>query len=479
MNRRMILYMPLQILKAEAFLLLLPACVSLIYGEKSAFGFLICSAGMLALSFPLAHFLKPKDRVIYAKEGFVIVALSWIFMSAFGALPFVISDEIPSYIDALFETASGFSTTGASIVTDLGSMSHGMLFWRSFTHWLGGMGILVFLMALTNTSDRPIHIMRAEMPGPVVGKIVPRAKDTAKILYLLYLGLTVAEAVCLLIGGLDLFESLVYAFGTAGTGGFGLRADSLVGYSTFVQWVITVFMFLFGINFNLYYLFFVRRAGDVVRNRELWTYVGIAAAATVLIYVNTYPLTQNAAVTLKDASFQTAAILMTTGFASVDFNLWPQLSKNILFILMFIGGCAGSTAGGFKISRLMILCKVIRREVVKLLHPRSVKVIRMEGKKVDEAVIHNTCSYLAVYCLCIFIVFFLLSFDAFDLETSFTATVSCFNNIGPAFGAAGPMEGYAAFSGFSKLVLTAAMLLGRLEVFPILLAVSPDTWIKK
>ncbi len=479
MNRKMILYMPLQILRAEALIFLLPALVSFCYGESSAWSFLICAGAALAVTVPLLHFLKPKDQVIYAREGFVIVALSWIAASALGALPFVVSGEIPSFVDALFETASGFSTTGASVVRNVEAMSHGMLFWRSFTHWLGGMGILVFLMALTNMSDRPIHIMRAEMPGPIVGKIVPRAKDTAKILYLLYLGITVVEAVMLVCGEMDLFEALIYTFGSAGTGGFGIRGDSLAGNSAYSQWVVTVFMLLFGVNFNVYFLLWSRRFGEALRNREMWTYFGIAAIGFTVVLINILPQFGSASEAVRASAFQTVSILTTTGFSTVDFDLWPQLSKSVLLILMFIGGCAGSTAGGLKVSRVMLLFKVVRREITKMLHPRSVRVIRLEGKKVEDAVISNTCSYLMVYCVILFSVFLLLSADRFDMETCFSAAAACFNNIGPAFRAAGPMAGYADFSVFSKLVLTAAMLLGRLELFPLLLAFAPATWIRK
>ena len=479
MNRRMILYVSLRILTAEALLLLLPALVSALYRERSGFAFLICAGAGLAVTLPLTRVLKPKNTVIYAREGFVTVALSWIFLSLFGALPFVISGEIPNYVDAVFETASGFTTTGASILTEVEMMSRGCLFWRSFTHWLGGMGVLVFLMALTNMSDRPIHIMRAEMPGPIVGKLVPRARDTAKILYLIYMGLSATETVLLLCGGMPLFDSLIYTFGTAGTGGFGLASDSLVKATPFIQWVITVFMMIFGVNFNLYYLLIVHRAKEALKSGELWTYAAIAASATALVLWNIRNLYASVGGAVRAACFQVASIMTTTGFSTADFDTWPQLSKTVLLILMFIGACAGSTAGGLKVSRVMLLFKILRRELRRMLHPNAVRVIRLEGKRVDDGVLHNTCAYLMAYCVCFLTVFLLLSFDRFDTETAFSASAACFNNIGPALGFAGPMRNYAMFSPFSKITLTAAMLLGRLEIFPILLAFAPYTWVRK
>lgn len=479
MNRRMILFMSMRILTVASLLLLLPACVAMAYHELPGLIFMFCAGAGLLVSVPVSRLVKPKDKVIYAKEGFLIVALSWVIVSVFGALPFVISGEIPRFVDALFETVSGFTTTGASILRDVTAMSHGMLFWRSFTHWLGGMGILVFLMTITNTSDRPIHIMRAEMPGPIVGKLVPRAKQTAKILYLIYLAMTVLEIVLLACGGMPLFEAVIHSMGTAGTGGFSVNPDSIGGYSPYLQWVIAVFMFLFGVNFNLYYLLLIKRWRDVLKSSELWTYTGIAVTAAVLVTLNTLHMTENFSTTVRNAAFQVSSIITTTGYSTVDFDLWPQLSKSVLLLLMLVGACAGSTAGGIKVSRVVILFKVIRREFQKLLHPRAVQVIRFEGKKLEEGVISNTCSYLAVYAACLFTCFLVLSFDRFDMETCFSASAACFNNIGPAFGFAGPMANYADFNVVSKLTLTAAMLLGRLEIFPLLLVLAPSTWIKK
>ena len=479
MNRKMIFFMSLRILMLASLLLLLPAAVAAFYRETCVWTFLACAGGGLLVSTPLSFLVKPKDKVIYAKEGFLIVALSWVIASVFGALPFVVSGEIPRFTDALFETVSGFTTTGATILRDVTAMSRGLLFWRSCTHWLGGMGILVFLMTIANTSDRPIHIMRAEMPGPIVGKLVPRAKQTAKILYLIYLAMTLLEIVLLVCGGMPLFESIVHTMGTAGTGGFGVKPDSIGSYSPYLQWVITVFMFLFGVNFNLYYLLLIKRWRDVLKSSELWTYAGIAFSAAVIVTINTAHLADNLPTAIRNAAFQVSSIITTTGYSTVDFDLWPQLSKTVLLLLMCIGACAGSTAGGIKVSRVIILFKVIRRELQKLLHPRAVRVIRFEGKKLEDGVINNTCCYLAVYVVCLLTCFFIVSMDRFDMETCFSATAACFNNIGPAFGAAGPMANYADFNVLSKLTLTASMLLGRLEIFPLLLVVAPSTWIKK
>lgn len=481
MNRRMVLYIIGQMIKIESLLLLLPFIVSLIYHEnKSTLGFAVTIVAAITSGLMCTLISNPRSRVIYAKEGFVIVSIAWIVLSAFGALPFVISGEIPSYIDAFFETVSGFTTTGSSILTDVESMSRSCLFWRSFTNWIGGMGVLVLIMAINpNVSDRSIHIMRAEMPGPIVGKLVPRTKDTAKILYIIYMGITIAEIIFLLFGGMSLFEAIVHSFSNAGTGGFGIKADSIGGYSPYIQWVITVFMLIFGVNFNIYFLLIIKRMGSALKSSELMTYFGMIAASVAAITINIYPLYKSVEESFRLASFQVATVITTTGFATADFNLWPTFSKIILFILMFSGGCAGSTSGGFKISRILILIKAIKRELSHLLHPRSVKVIRLEGKKLDEQTIHSVLTYLAVYSLSIIAVLLVLSIEPFDVATTISAAVSSFNNIGPGFNAIGPVESFAAFSPFSKLVLSASMLLGRLEIFPLLLAFSPSTWIKK
>lgn len=481
MNRKMVFYMIGQMIKLEAALLVLPLLVSLIYREhETALSFLITIGIALVLGFALTLIFRTKNRVIYAKEGFVIVALTWLALSAVGCLPFIISGEIPSFFDAFFETVSGFTTTGASVVIDVESMSHGILFWRSFTHWIGGMGVLVFIMAIIPTvTDRSIHILRAEMPGPIVGKLVPKTKDTAKILYLIYIIMTAVEIVLLLIGGMPLFESTVHAFGTAGTGGFGIKADSIAGYSPYLQWVITIFMLLFGVNFNLYYLALIRHFHSIFKSRELWCYIGIFAAACFAITIDIYPMYQNFSESLRLAAFQTSSILTTTGFATADFNIWPGFSKAILFLLMFIGGCAGSTAGGLKVSRVILLFKIVRKELLHILHPRSVAVIKFEGKKVDNPTLNSVSTYFVLYIFGILGIFLILCLEPFDLETNLSATVSCFNNVGPGLSLVGPASNYSAYSPLSKLMLSFAMLLGRLEIFPLWFTLTPSTWSKK
>ena len=480
MNKRMVFYMLGRIIYLEAFVLTLPLICSVIYREKCTFAFIITIAIALICGFILTFFNKPKDKTIFAKEGFVIVALAWILLSAIGALPSYISREIPSFTDAFFETASGFTTTGASILKDVEALSKGILFWRSFTHWIGGMGVLVLMMAIAPTeSGRTIHIMRAEMPGPIVGKLVPRIRSTAKILYLIYLVMTAVQIILLLCGGMPLFQSLIYSLGTAGTGGFSCDAESLAGYSPYIQWVIAVFMVLFGINFNLYYLLLMRKARAVFGSEEFWTYIGIVIFATTAITYNLFPIYNNISDSLRHAAFQVATIISTTGYTTTDFNLWPTLSKGILLLLMFSGACAGSTAGGLKISRIVLLFKQSRSNLKRMLHSRSVDAIRFEGKKIDRETITNVSTYFAVYCFCIAVIFVILcAFDSFDLETNISAVVSCFNNIGPGFSVVGPMGSYADYSIVSKWALSAGMLLGRLEIFPLLLLFAPSVWTK-
>lgn len=481
MNRRMVFYMLGNILKLEAVLLLLPALCSLIYREnRTLIAFLITTAIALVLGFGLTLLNKPKNKTIFAKEGFVIVALTWISLSAVGALPFVISGEIPSYTDAFFETASGFTTTGASIITDIESISHGVLLWRSFTHWIGGMGVLVLFMALLPTdTGRTIHIMRAEMPGPIVGKLVPKIRSTAKILYIIYIILTALQCTLLLLGGMTLFESLIHTFGTAGTGGFGIKADSIAGYNPYLQWVITIFMLIFGVNFNIYYLILMRKIRPIFKNEEFWVYVSIVVIATAAITANIYPIYQNFAESLRLSAFQVATIISTTGFATADFNLWPTLSKGILFLLMFTGACAGSTAGGLKISRMVLLFKQVRSHLRHMLHPRSVESVRLEGKSVDKETLSGVTTYFALYFICFTTIFIIISMaDSFSLETNISATAACFNNIGPGLDAVGPTSNYAGYSTISKWALSVGMLLGRLEILPMILLFAPSAWIK-
>ena len=477
MNRRMVFYTVGHIATVEAALLLLPALVSLIYLEKSGISFLITAALSLTVGLAFILLFKPKSRMIYAKEGFAIVAYAWLLMSAIGALPFVIGGAIPSYVDAFFETVSGFTTTGASILTNVEALDHCMLFWRSFTHWIGGMGVLVLVTAVVpNIADRSLNILKAEMPGPTVGKLVPRSRDTAKILYWIYFGMTFILTVLLIVGGMPVFDSIVHAFGTAGTGGFGIKADSIASYSPYLQWVITIFMFLFAINFNLYYLILIGKFRAVFKSDELSFFILLVLSSIGVIAVNILPAYESFSEALRASAFQVCSVVSTTGYATADFNLWPGLSKAILLILMFVGGCAGSTGGGLKAVRVVILIKSIKKELKKLLHPRSIKSVMSEGKKLDDETLSGVTSYFAVYTLCIMVVFLLLSFEPFGFETNFTASVACFNNIGPGLADVGPAASFAQYSDFSKIVLSFAMLLGRLEVFPLLLGLNPLIW---
>ncbi len=489
MNYRMIFYMIGRLLQLESVLLLLPAAVCLIYGDGGLAAMLISAAVAAAVGTAMTLLRRPKNQTIYAKEGFVIVALSWLLLSAVGALPFVISGALPSFVDAFFETVSGFTTTGATVATTLRpmgealGMSHGVLFWRSFTHWIGGMGVLVLMMALVPTgSGRTIHVMRAEVPGPIVGKLVPRLRDTAKILYLIYLAMTVAEILCLCVAGMPLFDSMVHTFGSAGTGGFGIYSTSIGEYNAACQWIITVFMWLFGVNFNVYYLLLIRNFRSALGSRELWVYGGITLATVAGVTLSVMPLDAYATVeeTVRHAAFQVSSIITTTGYATTDFNLWPMFAKCVLVLLMFIGACAGSTGGGLKVSRVMLVGKSVGRELKRLIHPRSVGVIRLEGKRVEESVVQSATAYVALYFLLFGASFLLLCLEpAFDLESNFTAVAACINNVGPGLGAVGPNGSYADYSALSKIVLSFAMLLGRLEIYPLVLTLLPGTWTKR
>ena len=480
MNYRIVLYMVGRILQIEGALLLLPLAVSLIYGEACWQVFLITALLSLAVGFTVTHIFKKDDQMIFAREGFAIVSLAWIVLSLVGALPFYISREIPYFADAFFETVSGFTTTGASILQDVEVMSKGLLFWRSFTHWVGGMGVLVFVMAIfPQESGRSIHIMRAEMPGPIVGKIVPKIRDTAKILYLIYVVMTAIEVVFLLFGGMSLFESVVHSLGTAGTGGFSVKSNGIASYSPYIQWVITIFMLLFGINFNLYYLMLIKRFSAAFKSSELWCYLGIVLVAVTAISFNIYPLYQNVSDVIRASSFQVASIITTTGYSTVDFALWPSLSKMILIVLMFIGGCAGSTAGGIKVSRVLLGFKSVVKDLKKMIHPRSVGTVRYEGRALDQATSNGIASYFTVYFLLFFVLLILISFEPYDFETLFSALAACFNNVGPGLSLVGPSSNFGFFSTFTKYLLSFAMLFGRLEIYPMLLALTPSFWKKK
>ncbi|MBQ3791712.1 MAG: TrkH family potassium uptake protein [Clostridia bacterium] len=485
MNRKLVFQSTGKIIFLESLFLLLPALVSLIYlktdGIRPLWSFLLTAGIGLAVGLPLMLFLRPNTKNLFAREGFAVTALSWLSLSLLGCLPFLFSGEIPSFFDAFFETASGFSTTGASIVTDFTVLSHGVLFWRSFTHWIGGMGILVLIIAIFPTSSgRNIHILRAEMPGPIVGKLVPKARRTAAILYGLYIGLTVLEFLFLLFGGLPVFESIVFAVGTAGTGGFAVLPDSIASYTPYVQWVITAFMFLFGVNFNLYYLLLIRRAKQAFKSSELWTYSVVIVCASVMLFLNIRSLYPTVSEAIRHSVFQTISIITTSGFGTASINNWPTFSKGLLLLLMFLGGCAGSTAGGLKVSRVMLLFKSVKQDLKKMIHPRAVTTVHLEGKPVDERTLNVTRNYFILYCILLALLTLLLSVfapEGFTFETNFSAAVSCFNNIGPAYGAAA--DSYAGFPDVCKVFLSVAMLLGRLEIYPLLIGLSPSTWTKK
>ncbi len=480
MNRKMVLYTVGRIILLEGLLLLIPLAVSLYYRESAtAFAFSVTVVVALVIGAVLMLFTRYGNRTMYAKGGFVTVALSWVALALIGALPFWITGAIPSYVDALFETVSGLTTTGASILSDPSLLDRGLLFWRSFTHWIGGMGVIVLMLAVMPAeSGRSIHILRAEVPGPVVGKLVPRLRDTAKILYLIYLALTVIQIVFLLCGGMPLFDSVLHAFGTAGTGGFGIKADSVAGYSPYLQWVIAIFMLLFGINFNLYYFLLLRRVKPVLQSSELWCYLAIVLVASGVVVGNVLPLYDTFSETLRHSVFQVSSIITTTGYSTTSFATWPVLSKSVLLILMLIGGCAGSTAGGLKIARVMLLFKTVGRDLKKMLHPRSVGVVQVSGKSVDEQTLAGASSYFILYMVLMIATFFVLSFEpAMSIEANLSAAVSCFNNIGPGF--AEISTSFAGYSDVSTGVLTLAMLFGRLEIYPILFALTPSVWGEK
>ena len=438
---------------------------------------------ILLVGSALLLFSRGGNRMFSAQEGFAATGLSWIFMSAFGALPFFLSGQIPSYVDAFFEMVSGFTTTGASILTDVEALSRCNLFWRSFSHWLGGMGVLVFLLAVVpgarKNGGTGIYLMRAESPGPSVDKLTPHLRQTAMILYGIYILLTVLCIVCLLLGGMPVFDSFCIAFGTAGTGGFAIKNSSMGGYSYFLQTVVTVFMFLFGVNFSLYYMLLLRKFKAVFKNEELRLYFGIAAGSIVLIAINISRMYNTVYEAVHHAAFQVVSIMTTTGYGTVDFEQWPAFSKAILLSLMFIGASAGSTGGGLKVSRVLLLMKSIRRTIRKALHPRRVQPVYMDGRAVSEEVCDNVNAYLAIYCVILVLSFAIISVDGFSIGTNFSAVASCFNNIGPGFELVGATQNFSIYSDLSKIVLSLDMLLGRLEIFPLLLLLSPDTWSRR
>ncbi len=472
----MIGYVIGRILVTEAALLALPAVTALAYGE-SLRPFLLTALLLVAVGLVMGR-KKPARTALYARDGFAVVALAWLLMSAFGALPFVLSGDIPFYVDAFFETVSGFTTTGASILTAVEPLSRSGLFWRSFTHWVGGMGVLVFVMAILPMTDgHGMHLMRAEVPGPSVGKLVSRMSDSAKILYGIYLVMTVLEIVLLMAGGMPLFDSCIHAFGSAGTGGFSNRNLSVGAYdSAYFDVVIGVFMLLFGVNFNLYYFLLIKRFKDVFHSEELRAYLGIVAAAVIAIAVDILHIYGSVGRSLRYAFFQVSSIITTTGFATADFNTWPTLSKGILVVLMFVGACAGSTGGGVKVARVVILVKSSLADMRKMLHPNAIATVRFEGKPLTERSVRGVHVFISVYVLVFAVSFLLLALEGFDLVTTFTALTACINNIGPGLEVVGPMGNFSQFSPWAKLLLSFNMLVGRLEIFPMLLLCAPSIW---
>ena len=480
MNYKMMGRFLSQTLFVEMLFMIPAAIISLCLGETAAWqAFLLAMAVMLLVTALLYLFCKGAPNALNAREGLVCVGISWIVMSLLGCLPFVFSGSIPHYIDALFEMVSGFTTTGASILPQVENMPKGILYWRSFSHWLGGMGVLVFLLALQpadGNSGFTMHLLRAESPGPDVGKLVPKMRKTAGILYLLYIALTVLNVVFLLIGKMPLFDAVCTAFGTAGTGGFGIKNDSIASYSPYIQNVTTVFMLLFGVNFSCYYLLLLKQFKSVFKDEELRLYIIIVIGSIGLIVWNLWGLYGSFEETLRHAAFQVGSIITTTGYATADFDLWPSFSKMILLGLMMIGACAGSTGGGMKVARVLLLFKSLRRNIRQVLRPNSVHVIRSNNQVVDETVVANTNAYLAAYVIIMVISVVLISLDGFSPTTNISAVFACFNNIGPGLEAVGPTCNFAGFGILSKIVLIIDMLAGRLEIFPILVLLSRGTW---
>ncbi|MCB6545615.1 TrkH family potassium uptake protein [Blautia glucerasea] len=478
MNFRIIAYIVGWVCNFQAIFMVLPCITALVYQEHEFFAFLISMILCLIVGIPLTA-RKPKNKVFYTKDGCVAVALSWLALCIFGSVPFVLSGSIPHPIDAFFETVSGFTTTGSSILTDVEVLPHCILMWRSFTHWIGGMGVLVFLLSLLPLAGGyHMNLMKAESPGPSVSKLVPKVQQTAKILYSIYIGMTLLQIVLLLIGNIPLFDTLCIAFGTAGTGGFGIKNDSMGSYSIYCQIVTTIFMILFGVNFSAYYLVLTKKIRQALKFEEVRYYFGIIAAAILVIGLNTMHLFQNLGVSIQQAAFQVGSIITTTGFSSADFNQWPALSKTILVLLMFVGACAGSTGGGIKVSRILILCKAAKKEFQLYLHPNAVKKIKMDQKTITHDILRSTNIYLTLYLLIFAVSILLISLDNFDMTTNFTAVTATLNNIGPGLEIVGPMGNFSSFSYFSKCVLIFDMLAGRLEIFPLLLLFFKGTWKK-
>ena len=478
MNYRMVVFVLGRIFLVEAAMMLLPMVCSALYGEWYMLPAFLLPAVILLLLGLAASLRTPKNTTIYARDGLAIVALVWVLMSAFGALPFVISGEIPAFADAFFEMVSGFTTTGSTILIDVEALSHGALFWRSFSHWVGGMGVLVFAMAvLPMTDGRAMHLMRAEVPGPTCGKLSSKLSDSAKILYGIYFAMTAVEVVFLCAGGMSLYESLIHSFGTAGTGGFSCRGLSIGAYQNpYFEWVIGIFMLLFGINFNLYYFILMRHFREAFGSEELRAYLGIVLFSTVTIAADILSMVGSVGEAVRTAFFQVSSIITTTGYATTEFNLWPTYSRVLLLLLMFVGGCAGSTAGGLKVSRVIIFFKAARQDLNKMLHTHAVTTIRFEGKPLDEKTLQGVHNYFNVYMLLVMLSTVLVSLDGFDLTTTFTAVITCLNNVGPGMELVGPMGNFSHFSDPVKYLLSFDMLAGRLELYPMLALFAPRLW---
>ncbi len=479
MNYKMVFRAIGRLLIVEALLMFLPLFVSLYYNENTEYAFLI-TIGLLILTGLIMISPKTENKRIFAREGFVVVSLSWVLMSLFGALPFIISGAIPNPVDAIFETVSGFTTTGASILNDIEALPKSILFWRSFTHWIGGMGIIVFVLAILPRNDmQSMHILRAEVPGPTVGKLVSKTVVTARILYIIYAVMTVAEIIALLCCKLPLYDSITTAFATAGTGGFSVRNASIAAYNNLsAEIVITIFMALFGINFNLFYLLLIKQFRRVFKSEELWTYIAVIVGAVALITFNIYPMVESLGTALRQAGFQVVSIITTTGFVTADFGQWPVLSQMIIVMLMFLGACAGSTGGGLKVGRMIILVKAAFRELRRAINPNRVKAVKLDGAIIDKDVVITSSTYFVIYMFVIGISTLLLSVNNFDFTTIVTAVVTCINNVGPGLAAVGPVENFADFNDFSKIILALNMLIGRLEIFPMLILFMPATWRK-
>lgn len=460
-----------------SLLFIVPAFVCLIYKEYfECIIFLCIGAAEAVAAFPFSK-IKTKRTGLYTREGMAVAALIWIVLSAFGALPFVITGYIPNYINAFFETVSGFTTTGASILPEVEKLSKGMIFWRSFTHWVGGMGIVVLAIAIMPSSNSSLVLIQAESPGPEAGKITPKGKTSSLMLYLIYTALTLLTVLLLWAGHMPLFDAVCHAFGIAGTGGFGIKNTGISYYhSPYIEWVTTIMMAVFGVNFSLYYLILIKRFKEVKKNSEVKVYIIIMLVATALVMINIFPIYGSFSTALRNSAFQVSSIMTSTGYATVDFAKWPMFSRNILILLMFIGACAGSTGGGFKVQRVVILVKSAYRAIKQVLHPNGVTIVKSDGRTISSAVVHATCQYFVIYILILVASIIFISFDNFDFETTFTSVVTCLNNIGPGMALAGPMENFDKFSDFSKIILSFDMLFGRLECLPLIVLFSPTAW---